>query len=430
MRFAFGRGWVYQGENDGEGGEAGGGAGGEGAAGGDGEGGAAPDGGDGTGGEGVAAAGAGGTKKEDGPKDMLTAIDAALGYKKDAEGFRLDAAGQRTHNPDGSSITDGTPEKPAAKPAAGADGKETDTHHANGKPKKNEKGEDLDDQGKALSKPAAKTSAELALKPEELKALSAKTQQRFGEMINTLKSHEGTIAKQGEQIKVLAEARDTIIGLMDEAGMKDEQFASYLEFHRMLQSNDAKELESALQMIEAQRVAIYTKLGKEPAGGGIDLLKDFPDLQRKVDESEITREDALELARGRRAEAARTRASQHQQNQQKSEAHKAAEFQQASEKALADIKAWSDGLAKSDLDYSAKESKLLDQLDGVLKEYPPNLWVPTLKRLYAGIVITKAPETVGGDKRPLRPSGAKPGGKQPATMEEAISQGLGYTKAA
>jgi hypothetical protein len=51
-------------------------------------------------------------------------------------------------------------------------GKETDTHHANGKPKKDEKGEALDAEGKVVQKqaPKVKTAAELDLKPEQKKA--------------------------------------------------------------------------------------------------------------------------------------------------------------------------------------------------------------------------------------------------------------------
>jgi hypothetical protein len=69
-----------------------------------------------------------------------------------------------------------------------------------------------------------------------------------------------------------------------------------------------------------------------------------------------------------------------------------------------------------------------DTLEGVLKEYPPNLWLPTLKRLYAGIAVEKAP-AVGGGSKPLRPTGARPGAKAPSTMLEAINTGLGYAGA-
>jgi hypothetical protein len=85
-------------------------------------------------------------------------------------------------------------------------------------------------------------------------------------------------------------------------------------------------------------------------------------------------------------------------------------------------------LASSDIDYKAKEAKVIDQVDEVIKNYPPEQWLPTLKLLYQGITITKAAPQRKSET-PLRPTGAKPGAKAPSSMEEAISQGLGYAKA-
>ncbi len=420
-RFIFGRGWVFEDEaDDGTQGGAGGGA-----AGGDG-GDADPDAGGDTGaddagaGEAGAAAGEqGGAKKEEAPKDMKSAIDAALGYTKPA-------------GADGKQVPPkGAGEKKGEQPPAGS-GKETETHHANGQPKKNEKGEALDDKGQVVkaAAPKIKTAAELDLKPEEKKALHAKTQARFAEVITTLKAHEGTIAKQSADIKVLSEARDAILGVMEETHTSQDQLAAYLEFNALLQSKDPKDLESALQMLEGQRVALYKALGREPEGGGLDLLADFPDLKKQVDEEEITRAAALEIAKGRRDRAARQAEEQRQQQQQQQKTQTAEQRKQAGEKALADIETWTAGLAKTDLDYKAKEDKLLAKLDGVLKSYPPEQWVSTLKLLYEGIEITKAPASPGGKQnQPLRPSGAKPGAKAPNSMLEAINQGLGYAGA-
>jgi hypothetical protein len=65
-------------------------------------------------------------------------------------------------------------------------------------------------------------------------------------------------------------------------------------------------------------------------------------------------------------------------------------------------------------------------LDGVLKNYTPDKWLPTLKLLYEGIEIPKAPASSGRQNQPLRPSGAKAGDKKPESMLEAINTGLGY----
>ena len=421
-RFVFGRGWVFQAPEGDDGGGVG--AAGDGAVTGDGggDGGGAQKGGDG-GGEADGAAADPGGKKEEAPKDMKAAIDAGLGYKKGPGGEALDP------------LTGKPKEEPAAKPGAkavGGEAKETETHHANGTAKKNEKGEALDDKGQPVKAvaPKLKTAAELDLKPDEKKALHAKTQGRFAEVITTLKSHEGTIAKQGETIKTLSEARDAILGVMEETHTTQDQLAAYLEFNSLLQSNNPKDLESALRMIEAQRVGLYKALGREPAGGGIDLLADFPDLKKQVDEEEVPRAAALEIAQGRREKVARDAAAQRDQNQQRTQQQTAEQRKQASEAALTEIEKWTAGLSKTDLDYKAKEDKLLAKVDGVLKKYPPHLWLSTLQMMYEGIEIQKAAPGPGGKQnQPLRPSGAKPGAKQPGSMLEAINQGLGYAEA-
>jgi len=422
-RFVFGRGWVYQAPEGDDGAAGGDGGGGDDAAAGAGDdtGGGAPAGGDG-GGEADGAASAPGGKKEEAPKDMKAAIDAGLGYKKGPGGEALDPLTGKVKE---------EPAKPgAAKPAVG-ETKETETHHANGAPKKDDKGQALDDKGQVVKAvtPKLKSAAELDLKPEEKKALHAKTQARFGEVITTLKANEGTISTLTGENKTLKEARDAILGVMEETHTSQDQLAGYLEFNALLQSKDPKDLESALKMIEGQRSALYKVLGREPEGGGIDLLADFPDLKKQVDEEEIPRAAALEIAQGRREKGARDAAAQRDQNQQRSQQQTAEQRKQASQAALTAIEKWTADLSKTDLDYKAKEDKLLSKVDGVLKNYPPAQWLSTLQLLYEGIEIQKAAPASGRQQQPLRPSGAKPGAKAPNSMLEAINQGLGYAGA-
>jgi hypothetical protein len=392
-RFIFGRGWVFEDEaTDGTQGGAGG-AGGEG---------------------GDKAAGAGGDDKVEvidqaggdepkveAPKTMEEAIEQGL--KKTAPAKEEDEAAKRAAD------------EAAAAAAAAAKAEK----HANGAPKKDAKGNELDDTGKIVKpaeQPKAKTAAELELKPEEKKALGAKAQARFSEVITTLKSREAEIATLNEQMVPLREARDAITSILAETKTTPDQLSGYLEFNRMLNSGDPKDMENALKLIESQRVAIYKILGREPEGGGIDLLADFPDLKDKVAEAQITREAALELAAGRRAKAAaEAQSKQHQATQQN-----AAELKKSQDKGLADITAWAGDLAKTDIDYKAKEDKLLEQVDEVIKTYPPNQWLATLKLLYQGIVVTKAAPAAPKKEQPIRPTGAKPGAKAPQNMFEAM----------
>jgi hypothetical protein len=73
--------------------------------------------------------------------------------------------GKITHDKDGKPVAGGA--AGGGQEEAGRRGKETETHHANGKPKKNEKGEDLDAEGKVVAEAGAEGQdlAELALKP-------------------------------------------------------------------------------------------------------------------------------------------------------------------------------------------------------------------------------------------------------------------------
>lgn len=397
-RFVYGRGWVFCDEtNGGDGnGDQGGAAGGTGDAAGGADDAAGADGADddagATDGKVDDAAGAAGAD-EGKPKDMLEAI---------TKGLEKTAA----------KVDD--PAKKAAEEAAAAAKAEK---HANGSPKKNAKGEDLDEAGKVVVKqaPKAKTSAELDLKPEEKKLLGAKAQARFTEVIGTLKTREAEVATLTEQMKPLAEARDTMITILEETGTSPDALSAYLEFNRMIGSNDPKELETALGMVEQQREALYKALGREPEGGGLDLLKDFPDLAEDVTEARITRERALELAQARRTQAANDAQKQREQKSQQS----VQQVQKARQDALGAITAWTSDLGKKDIDYKAKEEKLLEQVDEVINTYPPNQWLATLKLLYSGIAVPKGATKTGGHQ-PIRPSGAKPGAKAPQNMFEAM----------
>jgi hypothetical protein len=317
-------------------------------------------------------------------------------------------------------------EDPAKKAADAAAAAAKTEKHANGAPKKDAAGNDLDDKGvitKKAEAPKAKTAAELDLKPDEKKALGQKAQARFSEVITTLKAKEAEVTALTEKMKPLEEARQSIMGVLEETNTTSEQLSAYLEFNMLVQSQKPADLQKALDIVEEQRAALYVALGKEPGDGGIDLLQPFPDLAAKVADGQITREDALEIAQGRRDKAARDEQAQRGERQQQS----AKQVQQSRDNALASIEGWVKSLASSDIDYKAKEAKVIDQVDKVIQDYPPEQWLPTLKLLYQGITITKAAPQKRSET-PLRPTFAKPGAKAPGSMEEAIDVGLGYAK--
>jgi hypothetical protein len=415
MRFIYGQGWTqtYRAEA-GEEGDAGAAAGAPagGVDKGDGEGGEASlpqDGNDKAAPIEDGAAGADKTKK-DAPKEITTdslkaELDKKLGYDKEAKAADDKKAEE----------TKAAGELAAKIEAAGK--------HANGTPKLNAKGEPQDEKG-VSGKPApvkAKTSAELALKPEELKQLGAKTQARFHEMVNTVKALETTNADLTAKNEKLVSAHQGISEALRETRTSQEQFIAYLEFNELVTSGDPKKMHEALRIVNEQRVEIMKQLGVED-DGAVDLLADFPDLAKDVEDERLPRERALEIAKQRRVEAQRTAHAEAGGRQREQQAAQ----EQAVDNGLNEIKKWQDKMLRDDIDYKAKEGKLISAVDGVIRNYPPRLWVSTLQMLYDGIVIEKAAAPVRGPK-PLRPSGGKPGDPVPTNLHEAMWGSYGKT---
>lgn len=324
-------------------------------------------------------------------KDMLSAIDSALGYQK------------------GEAKPDATTEDDSAKAKPDA---EEDPEAAKAKAEAEEK-------AKADEKPKDLKSLELTT--DEKKAVSVRTQQRFNEVLGIAKTERAGREAAEQREAVLAQSRDAILGVLRETNTSDQDLAQLLEFNRLTKTQRPEDLEAALQIVSAQRLHLLKALGRE--GDGHDPLKEHADLLSDVEDQKITRERALELVAARRR-AMIQQASERRGHQEQSQTRQAQEVQ---ESALAKIDSWSAQMAAGDLDFKAKEAILLPKIQQIVREYPPNLWLTTIKTAYEMIAVPKSAPATSGPK-PLRPSGAKPGGAAPATMEEAINQGLGYGK--
>jgi hypothetical protein len=330
---------------------------------------------------------------------MQKAIDAGLGYKKEGdEDPALD------------------PAKKAAAPAQ----------------KKNEKGEPIGEDGKVIA-PKKKTVDELTtLSPDEKKALGNRGMARFKELTGTLKEYDSNLQKASAQVTQLSAAREALLGVMQETGTNSDDLAGLLEFNGLRKSAKPEEREQALKFLESHRASLLASLGREAEG--VDLLAAFPDLAKEVDEERMTRAYALELASGRRAEKARTDAAGRAESEKKAKADREAKEKAEADSALGEIDKWVKAQSGSDLDYKAKEDRILaktgndpSMLEEVIREYPPHLWLPTIKRLWGGITVQGVQTGIPGQMKPMRPSAAKPGAKVPGTMKEAIDQGLNYT---
>jgi len=145
------------------------------------------------------------------------------------------------------------------------------------------------DAPKADDKPAGDPPA--ADKPAADPTQGKTPEQEEAELLEGVKSERGkerikAVFAEKKQLEAdITEFRE----LVKSTGMSAQEFATTLEFGRLVNSGDEKNIRVALEMIETQRAALYQKLGVEAPG--VDLLAGHDDLKQAVEnmESRATR---------------------------------------------------------------------------------------------------------------------------------------------
>lgn len=253
-------------------------------------------------------------------------------------------------------------------------------------------------------------------KPEDLTkmpdGLSKPAQERFQKLANANK-------ELTEQHKQVLDSVEPFRKALQENGIVKEQFDQAASVIGMMNRGD---LDGAMKVLDEQRRLLSLAMGKPVPG--VDALTDFPDLRQKVDQMQITEEDALEIARTRSHDKQRQANEQRQQEQQQQQNQQRQTQQQ-------EQKAWNDGLQavetftsemkKTDLDFAAIEAKLVPRIPALIRGVPPAQWADKVKNLYELIK-----ETAGGSRQAstasntLRPTGSASPSQAPKSMHEAM----------
>ena len=340
------------------------------------------------------------------PKDMLEAINRGLDKKTDAAPVLL---AEEQAAADAKAAEDKAAEELAAKVAAGDPAAIAAKAAADAKAAEDAK------------KP--KDLKTLELTPEDKRVMKGKTAERYNEVLTIAKTERARAEAAETRAAQSDQAREAILGVLEQTHTSDDDLVQLLEFNRLTKTGKPEDLKAALGVVNAQRAHLMKALGV--AGDGYDPLQEHPDLLKDVEDQKITQERALEIVANRRAEALR-KAGESKANASAEQTRLAQEEQTS---AISAIEKWGMEKARTDIDYKAKEPTITARIEQIVRDYPPKLWLKTIENVYAAIVVSKpaAAANVGGGK-PLRPSGAKPGGAAPTSMEEAISQGLGYAK--
>lgn len=238
---------------------------------------------------------------------------------------------------------------------------------------------------KTEEKPAEKV-AEADKAPEAPKTPEAEE----SELLEGVKSERGkerikqVFAEKKQLEQDITEFRE----LVKSTGMTPQEFAQTLEFGRLINSGDEKNLRVALEMIEGQRSMLYAKLGVEAPG--VDLLTGHDDLKAAVDNMEITRERAVELVKYRKAEGEKQQRLQAAQQETESRQ----QYEQTVQQAAGSMEQYLE-TRKNEVDHPARMKVITEHfknpanLQAFVQTYRPDQWAATVKMMYDNIQVPR-----------------------------------------
>jgi hypothetical protein len=309
--------------------------------------------------------------------------------------------------------TEALPEGEEGDAGEAADGEEGDDAGAEG-----EEGEQTDEEKAAAAAKAAKPAKEADPINDPLpRGTLQSTAERFKHVVDKLK--EQTAARETVETQY-----NEIIGEITGAGMDGNTFGHMLEYARGVNGGTYEGLRKSWTILQNELKALSEALG-EPMPGE-DILKNYPDLLKEVNDKLITPERASEIARQRNRDAAQAKLGQAKQTTQQSAAQQA----QAVTAGKAALTALGKELAGKDgaVEYRRKAGLVVGMLQSTFQHLPPAQWAKAFRAAYAQVPAAPKAAAKSGAKpgerpQPLRgnkvPSGQS--SKQPKTMQEAIS---------
>ena len=203
--------------------------------------------------------------------------------------------------------------------------------------------------------------------------LSDRAQARFRELSERAKNAEESAAQiqqQGEEL----------YRIMNDSGATAQDLTAFFEFQRALRGSNQDAAKKYFDELSTQ----YSRFTGKPVGD-VDVLNQYPDLKKQVDDYEITEENARELA-NLRDYSSRMRDMEVQQAEFNAQYSAQQEQQQQAasyaERASVDIDSWSKQMQSKDPDFEAKESLILQRAQEVFPQLHPAHWPEFVAKEY------------------------------------------------
>lgn len=243
------------------------------------------------------------------------------------------------------------------------------------------------------------------------------TKERFEKLRDIYKETKGeldTLRSENESYKQsFNELRN--LGFTDEAAAED--LINFASYRNVIANGDAEQFK---QIIE-QQIQQFEELHGKRVSVSASIIDTYKDIREKVDALELDPDDALEIARARRA---RERLSREQETVN-IQTQNAQQQEIVLNKAIDEVSRFDEAMKRSDPDFNAIKEKLKPFLPRIAKEYPPEKWLSTIQLQYE--TIKQSFESGrGGNIEPLRSNGNKQGSPAPKNLQDAVLQDFGF----
>lgn len=271
-----------------------------------------------------------------------------------------------------------------------------------------------------------KAEAELKAQEQELGIRTQKASARFRELNEVAKQVEPLQARVAE-LERPAEFWNHTEQFLQANDLDLDTMGRALTMAAGIRSSDFSVLEKTAAGLEVELKAVYQKLGRE--GGGYDPLREpgNQDIALALEDGDISRARALELA------AARTKVSHYEGSQQRAQeqAQQSQAFEQARGHAVEELNSLGDEYASIDPRFAEKAAILEPVMKTLFAKTPPNQWAGLYREAYKGVRLPDAPAVPRAApalrNQPLRtatlPASAV-GDPEPAGMEDVMNLAL------
>jgi hypothetical protein len=202
---------------------------------------------------------------------------------------------------------------------------------------------------------------------------------------------------------------DDLLDMVRETGADAEQYGAAIDtlglINRAFNGGDLKAGEQAFEFLTREVAALGKLLGKDVAGV-VDPLADHPDLLAEVEDGDLTRARALELAAVRNQGAVRTHVETTKSNATRAESERV----QAHNDGVVALNSLGQQLSAADpAGYAAKAPALVQAVAKIKATFPPAQWVAATQLAYEQIVVAApAPVATKPPPGPVRPNGPRP----------------------